>query len=865
VRSLIGPFAFAALAVVVVSCSESGTSLLNGGCGVAPVCAASPAEYDVAPPATCAPSSPSGEPSSPVEFGRSDLLAALAEVGSSAPVDVATADDPRTVPALSAAGVTLGSQAESFAIVPAGTGALVVGRDPVGAMYGAFELAEQLRLGGGSVLPLASPVLRTPAIGLRGYNPQIEMPENGEDCWYFLDATYWAGYLGELAHARIDWLDLYAVQSLQSERQVNALRYFATSPTFPAVGLPANTRARNVAMLSTIVQMANARGIQVSLLSGRSDLDPCGVSPSPPAELCPLTSQADLETYTREAVQDLATNVPGLWRIGARVGESLEGASFYARTYLAGLAAAGGPRFYTRTWLSNLADVQMLATSPGGAGSLVEAKFSAEQFGPPYVPPNGGWKGGPADWQPSYEYEDYLDGAEPFAFVFHVWNSASYRLFRFASSERTRRTLAAMQALSPRVTGFTVQAAHALESQRDFWHANPADVYSPWTYARDELEPTLYGRIGYDPGTSDAALRAVLSARTGTDGFWDAEQAGSDIVAWIVTAHACGPDSRDFMPQLEWVGTVAYWAAPPSESDSDPSDFHTCVDSYQGPLDPFDVASPFEAAQDLAAGQLTPRVSPIDVSLAVDADVSTLRAAARVPFDPSNAWARDVSRECAALADLGDYFAHKLRGATALAVFQATGATDWLAAARSETSVADGAWQELASDTSYFNDFTDMYRTAPPFGFLQQWSAQSAFLSADGESLDAVAGAVSANPPAFAGALPAASTWLYAARPSHASATLAVAPLDAHAVQWTATVTLPEAPVGTTVTVLWKPFASTADWTSVSATPSAAAFVATIPGTGAGALFAAEIVEPGLVAWRVPDPRAAMPYLSVAP
>ena len=177
-------------------------------------------------------------------------------------------------------------------------------------------------------------------------------------------------------------------------------------------------------------------------------------------------------------------------------------------------------------------------------------------------------------------------------------------------------------------------------------------------------------------------------------------------------------------------------------------------------MDPFDVASPFEAAQDLAMGVPTARISPVDVALAVDADVSTLRAAAQVPFDPSNAWARDVARECAALADLGDYFAYKLRGATALAVFQATGASEWLAAARAETSTADDAWQRLADDTSYFVPFVDRYKTSP----VSQWSAQALFLVEDGKSLDAVASAVAAQPPSFSGTLPVAATWLHTPR-----------------------------------------------------------------------------------------------------
>jgi len=55
------------------------------------------------------------------------------------------------------------------------------------------------------------------------------------------------------------------------------------------------------------------------------------------------------------------------------------------------------------------------------------------------------------------------------------------------------------------------------------------------------------------------------------------------------------------------------------------------------------------------------------------------------------------------------------------------------------------------------------------------------------------------------------------------------------------------------------------DWASIPTVRTGDVFTATVPGTGTGALFAAEIVEPGGLAWREPDPMVTMPYVSVAP
>jgi len=67
------------------------------------------------------------------------------------------------------------------------------------------------------------------------------------------------------------------------------------------------------------------------------------------------------------------------------------------------------------------------------------------------------------------------------------------------------------------------------------------------------------------------------------------------------------------------------------------------------------------------------------------------------------------------------------------------------------------------------------------------------------------------------------------------------------------------------VNVLWKPFDSQSDWSSVPATvEDDGTFTATVAGGAQGALFAVELRTPA-GAWRYPDPMLATPYVSVAP
>ena len=229
---------------------------------------------------------------------------------------------------------------------------------------------------------------------------------------------------------------------------------------------------------------------------------------------------------------------------------------------------------------------------------------------------------------------------------------------------------------------------------------------------RDELEAHLYGRLGYDPSTLESTLRTILAQRVGTDGLWAPEQAGTDIVAWMVSAFTCGPDSRDFAPQLQWMGDVGYWAGADGGS-SDVVGGNDCA-LFPTPIDRFSIASPYDTAAELVEGasfasdpSLRHRVSARDVAQLVLADADAARTAASVAMDPTNRWARDVQRECVALADLGAYFGHKLGAAAALAVFERTGQTDYRDVARTETDEADGAWRQLVLDTAYVKSFQD--------------------------------------------------------------------------------------------------------------------------------------------------------------
>lgn len=777
----------------------------------------------------------------PIAFGRARVGPWMVATGAR-PVGIALVGDACADAALEAAGVTVPGAAESFAVLPRDAELLVVGRDPVGAMYGAYELAERLALDGAS--PIAEPLVRSPRLRFRAANPFLVLPDPKEtqETWWFHDASYWTELLDTLVEARLNVLDLHGMYDLDSTVFPNLVPYFATSKSFPDVGAPKAVREKNVASLQKVVELAKDRGIRVSLLTYGTGI--AGLS------------DADSATYAAEATLDLLTRVQGLDAYGFRVGESGHDAKWFATHVLPALSAAPSkPRLNVRTWLSDKQSISTLtALSPGTP--VVEAKFNGEQYGPPYAVVGGlVGQGFPVSFS-AYSYEGYLTPPRDWDFVFQLRAGGTHRVFRFGSYERTKRTIDTLGLATS--AGFTLEVAHGYEPQRDRTHVSPADQFSPWTFRRDELMYFLFGRLGYDPSTEQRVFRRLLDVRTKGDSLWDAMQAASEIVPLYQTAYTCGPDHRHFAPDLEWGGSTALWAAPPVGKD--PSG--VCGTGYHGPFDAFAFASPQEAATSLAKGQPTARVAPTRVAARLLAAAQKAAAAAPLAESPDPE-TRDVARGCVALADLGRYVAYKLRAAEALALYAATHADDHLAGAKSDAALAVAAWKDLVVHTQHLAPIDDHLRMIllgfPTYHFADALPK----LAEEAAAIDAFAKAAAAKPP-IGKAPPYAEVFGPEKPQVGAVKALQIAPEDAAAPSWTVTAAVEGLPPGSDVVLVWKSFDGVADWQSSPMQETPSGWVATVPGTGIGAFFALELRGPGF-AHRFPDPLEATPYRVLAP
>ena len=511
------------------------------------------------------------------------LLAAVAQAKSS-PLDFARAEVDQ------AAGlrrydveisVRRGKSPESYTIEPRDGKIRIVGSDPTGAMYGAFEFAERLRNQGSKAWTETANA--EPYLPERGVNLFLTLPwdyaKNDTDDdpgalvdpkrWWFQDEHYWTTLLDLMAHSRLNWLDIHGTWDISVTDAPNLYAYFVTSPTFPKVGVSDDIKAADLRQLNHVIDMAHARGIKVSLMSYEAKFH-TPQNPKPPY----ASTEANLYTYTREVVERMIRGLPKLDAIGFRIGESGHGEAFF-KCYEEAVKHSGRDiPLITRSWVTHKRNVLPLARA--SKDFTVEIKYNGEQWAAPYIVEGGRM----ANWG-SYSYEDYLSDSgpgraskswpgwpaegggswppEPYKIVWQVRANGTHRIFPFYNPDWVRRSIECMKMGT--VSGYTVEGEDAYFPKDPLYYlANPADKYCDFIHQRDELYWMCWGRLGYDPSTPDSTFDAVVDRWFGASqgpAISKAWKAASEIVPLSYMAYALGPDHRDHAPELETGGEIS--------------------------------------------------------------------------------------------------------------------------------------------------------------------------------------------------------------------------------------------------------------------------------------------------------------------
>lgn len=144
----------------------------------------------------------------------------------------------------------------------------VAAGDPVGAMYGCFDVAEQIEFSDEPVsFDRVRPRARTPFLRLRADNPFITLGEDNTISPWFYDEAYWTAYIRQLALNRYNVLDLHAMYQIVQTGFPNAYPYFIGLDAFPESAAPGEDIERNLRILNRIIEIAADHGVRVALMN----------------------------------------------------------------------------------------------------------------------------------------------------------------------------------------------------------------------------------------------------------------------------------------------------------------------------------------------------------------------------------------------------------------------------------------------------------------------------------------------------------------------------------------------------------------------------------------------------------------------
>lgn len=478
---------------------------------------------------------------------------------------------------------------EGYELVPERNGMTIRGGDPVGVMYGALEFGDRLRIRGDDAWlehNSGKPFLKD-----RGLNLFLTLPwdnaKNDTDYseqalvdpsrWWFQNEDYWVTLLDLMAKSRLNWLDIHGAWDISVTDAPNLYAYFVNSKTYSKVGLRDAVKARNLAQLNHVIELAHARGIRVSLMSYQASLR-IPQNPSPPYTLDEKTTYA----YTKEVVEAMIRQAPGLDAIGYRIGESGKSESFF-RCYGEAVMASGKPiPLITRSWITTKQQVLPLARA--SKDFTVEIKYNGEQWGTPYMVAGGRV----ANWY-SYAFEDYLSDSgsdkaakmwpsnargsngitsswdqggtwpgEPYKIVWQVRANGTHRVWPIYAPDWVRRSILEMRIGT--ASGFTIEGLDAYYPKRtDSYLVDPSKTEFTWAHQRDALNWMTWGRLGYNPDEQPALLQEIANDWVGDSKLREAWERASVLLPKAFMAYSLGPDHRSHAPEMEWGGdTYAY-------------------------------------------------------------------------------------------------------------------------------------------------------------------------------------------------------------------------------------------------------------------------------------------------------------------
>ncbi len=495
------------------------------------------------------------------------------------------------------------------------------------------------------------------------------------------------------------------------------------------VPLPASEREKNMEMLRFIAAETGARGLHFQLGIWTHAYE-WTASPNAYHHIDGLTPETHA-AYCRDALAILLRECPQIGGLTMRVhGESgiPEGSYQFWATLFEAISGCGRTieiDMHAKGVNQTMIDIASATGMPVKLG----AKYSAEHQSLGYnqadiraleIPNPNHVENGPfslsggARLFTRYGYADFFQQGSKSQLLFRLWPGSQRHLLSAdpelcAAYGRTSHFCGA--------AGIDLMEPLTFKGREGSGHPGGRCAYSDQSlnpksdWQKFEYYYRLWGRHLYDPDVNPEVWRRYLRREFGprAEPVETALANASRLLPLLTSAHLPSASNHAFWPEIYTNMPIVLGSEPSPYGDTpSPKCFGTV-----SPLDPQLFSTISEHAQDLLAGKLTPKYSPIEVAQWLEAFAGTsgealanARIKATAPASPPF---RRIEEDVLIQNGLGLFFAAKLRSGVSFEIFSLSGnpeagklaVTQYQAARQAWAKTADRARNVYVSDISY--------------------------------------------------------------------------------------------------------------------------------------------------------------------
>jgi hypothetical protein len=561
--------------------------------------------------------------------------------------------------------------AESFEI----SGHRLVAGDSRGLMYGFLAAAEEVRRNG-----KLTALKESPRVAMRGIRYFLHN-EDLEKEWYYSRA-YWDEYFSMLARDRFNRFNL--VFAHQTDYLAPPYPFWVDLPEFPKIHarqLSAGQRQKNLEMLQYISQAATDHGIDFTLGIWEQNIQSYRKPP-----MVPMTeglTRENIGPYTYAALKKVLQLCPNIRSVQMRTNNESgipndDQVDFYGKYVFPAIRDAGRPvTLDLRGW--GMAGGMLKISESAGITARLSSKYWAEDIGRPYQP---------AETYPGYSYLNFLTKRRNYQFYWELWALGSNRLLLWGSPDYVRRVVPTLS-LGDAV-GFEIDPPLAQKGFGNapgkwgvFTEAQKQRMFWKWEFERYWLFYRLWGRLSYNPQTSDRAWMDEMTARFGaaSGDVMRAYRTASEVVPEIVAVHLADPNMY-IWPEVNPGGLVdSYRTVLPSDwryVASIPEAVHNCLTRVG------------------SAKQTAPQTAERFEAMGKQIDTALNLARPRVKHSPE--WL-STEPDLEVLALMAHYHAQKQLAAYHLELFDRTRDERSLQLAKAEVQQGISIWRNLVKLT----------------------------------------------------------------------------------------------------------------------------------------------------------------------